>query len=151
MSQLIACRNGHEYTTENTYIYKGVRFCRACRKTASSAYEKIRIRPYNPEGSLRHKLMYLYELTLEQYQKLHDAQKGLCAVCGSPETHLDKKTGEPQRLSVDHDHKTGEVRGLLCRSCNRALGFLKDNADLCMRLINYLRNPPAKAILNGRE
>lgn len=58
-------------------------------------------------------LLKKYGITLEQYEHLYRAQEGRCAVC--------KRTAETfrHRLSVDHDHKTGEVRGLLCVHCNR--------------------------------
>ena len=54
-------------------------------------------------------------------------QNGVCAVCGVG-----------GKLHVDHDHETGLVRGLLCGSCNRALGLLKDNVDSLKMAIDYL-------------
>ncbi len=59
-------------------------------------------------------------------------QGGVCAVCGQPERRRNSKGGI-RRLSVDHDHATGEVRALLCHDCNTALGLLLDSPDL-MRL-----------------
>ena len=52
-------------------------------------------------------------VTVEQYDAMLDAQGGGCAICGNP-----PKT---RRLDVDHDHRTGKVRGLLCHRCNRTL------------------------------
>lgn len=69
-----------------------------------------------------------YGLTVEQYQEMYDAQEGLCSICGD---HHDT-------LCVDHSHETGKVRGLLCSSCNIALGKLKDDAVIVQRAADYL-------------
>jgi hypothetical protein len=58
-------------------------------------------------------LLRRYGITEEDYDKLFHKQQGLCAVCGRPASSFSI------RLSVDHDHKTGHVRGLLCKYCNR--------------------------------
>lgn len=82
----------------------------------------------------------VYGITLQQYDALFDAQDGACAICaGRPRT---------QRLAVDHDHRTGMVRGLLCKRCNhKMLGGSGDNPDLLRRAAVYLDNPPAFAII----
>jgi len=72
-------------------------------------------------------------LSQEGYESLLKAQEGGCAGCGSPVAN-----GSMKRLHVDHDHTTGEVRGLLCSSCNLALGLLKDDIDRVLRLACYL-------------
>ena len=59
-------------------------------------------------------------------------QKGVCAACGRPPHRT--------RLDVDHDHATNEVRGLLCRGCNLALGGVEDDPQTLLRLIQYLAN-----------
>lgn len=60
-------------------------------------------------------------MTLGDYRDLYLAQKGLCALCGKPETN-------GNLLVVDHDHQTGKVRGLLCSLCNLELGKYEDFA-----------------------
>lgn len=60
-----------------------------------------------------------------------EAQGGVCAICGGV-------TGY-KRLTVDHNHTTGKVRGLLCDLCNRALGNVKENTELLRQMIVYLR------------
>lgn len=74
-----------------------------------------------------------YGITLEDYDEMLEAQDNACAICG--------KTPEEngRRLHIDHDHETGEVRGLLCHSCNMLLGFAYDNIDILLNAINYLR------------
>jgi hypothetical protein len=61
------------------------------------------------------------------------AQKGCCAICG-----IDKPTGKWKIFAVDHNHKTGQVRELLCNECNRGIGYLKDSAELLQKAVDYI-------------
>jgi len=63
---------------------------------------------------------------------LFKAQRGRCAICKRTEAQIG------QRLFVDHCHKTGRVRGLLCRTCNSGLGFFRDDSDLMWQAFAYL-------------
>lgn len=72
-----------------------------------------------------------YGIEPEDYEALLLAQGGVCAICEKI-----CKTGK--RLSIDHDHVSGQVRGLLCSSCNRGIGNLHDDVDLLVRAANYL-------------
>jgi hypothetical protein len=80
------------------------------------------------------KLKSAYSLTLEEYNKLVSEQSGRCAICGN------KTSKKGLRLTVDHNHKTGIVRGLLCYKCNMALGLLNDSEELLVNAISYLTN-----------
>ena len=64
---------------------------------------------------------------------LYEKQNGCCAICGKSE----KDNG--QRLAIDHDHHTHQVRSLLCRNCNTGLGAFKDNETLMSKAIEYLK------------
>lgn len=78
-----------------------------------------------------------YGITADQYWLLYEAQGGRCAIC-------QRASGKARRLSVDHDHKTLLVRGLLCKPCNRdVLGHLRDSVMALARAIRYLLAPPA--------
>ena len=77
----------------------------------------------------RKQQLSLYGLTLEDYDTMLAEQNNSCAICN-------KTVGG--NLFVDHDHKTGEVRGLLCNGCNSGLGMLKDNLDLLRSAVLYL-------------
>lgn len=77
-----------------------------------------------------------YGITKEQYDTLYEAQGGVCWIC-------QRATGRTRKLSVDHDHATGYVRGLVCRPCNNILGHFRDNPDTALRVVTYLENPPA--------
>jgi hypothetical protein len=72
------------------------------------------------------------------YDQMFSAQGGVCAICGKPEMRLHERTATPISLVVDHDHETGEIRGLLCGRCNKGLGLLGDNATAIRRALAYL-------------
>lgn len=77
-----------------------------------------------------------FGITVEQYKLMLESQNNLCAICDQPERRM--KEDQPQRLSIDHCHITGKVRGLLCNNCNILLGFAKDNKAQLKRAIEYL-------------
>lgn len=81
------------------------------------------------------KLKSKYGLTRQAYDAMFDGQNGLCAICHQPEITSFKRT-----LSVDHDHITGQIRGLLCHFCNTGLGKFKDNPQLLVAAAQYLKD-----------
>jgi hypothetical protein len=90
------------------------------------------------ETARNSRLHSVYGITVAEYQKMHIEQQGLCDICRQPESRM--FNGHPRKLVVDHCHLTGEVRKLLCRSCNSALGFFKDNIETMKRAIEYVEN-----------
>lgn len=66
----------------------------------------------------------------DDYQELSLNQRGCCAICKQPPTN---------KLYVDHDHKTNKVRGLLCHSCNVALGHFRDDLHIIQNALRYLK------------
>lgn len=96
------------------------------------------------EPQRKYHLMSIYGITVDEYDALLKAQGGVCAICGKP-----PKT---RRLGVDHDHKTGVVRGLLCYFCNhRLLGGVKDDVEKLRAAVKYLDNPPAVPVIGARQ
>lgn len=85
----------------------------------------------------RNHLKTKYNLTLEQYKNLLILQNYVCKICKKPETVI--KSKKRAVLSVDHNHQTKEIRGLLCNNCNRALGLFKDDVVLLQGAINYIK------------
>ena len=77
-----------------------------------------------------------FDLSLEEYEKMLSEQNGVCAICNQPEMH--KRNGKLKALAVDHSHKTGEIRGLLCFDCNTGIGKLKDDPEVLRSAIRYL-------------
>lgn len=69
---------------------------------------------------------YNYDIVDAQYKLMFESQGGVCAICGQPETKKGSGGKILQSLSIDHSHKTGKIRGLLCRGCNAKLGVLED-------------------------
>lgn len=100
--------------------------CKKCHSAQTLAnYRK------NPSVK-RRSLLRRYGLTEGQYLGLVSAQGNKCAICGKRDRFRDV-------LAVDHDHKTGLVRGLLCGECNRGLGIFNDSIELLTAAIEYLR------------
>jgi hypothetical protein len=86
----------------------------------------------NPRKILDKSLRHLYGMTLEAYEILLAEQGGVCASCsGPPTTH--------GRLVVDHDHRTGAIRGLVCHHCNAAIGYAGDSPKRLEAAAAYLR------------
>jgi len=79
-----------------------------------------------------------YGITLDEYNKMHDAQNGLCAMCFQPETVKSHHTGEVRYLAVDHDHNTGKIRGLLCFRCNTMLEHFDKDLNKINAVIAYI-------------
>ena len=73
-----------------------------------------------------------YGIGVEEYDALLEKQGGVCAICGVNENY------SSWYFAVDHDHLTGEVRGLLCNKCNSAIGQLKDDPALIRKALAYL-------------
>lgn len=75
-----------------------------------------------------------YGLTIEQYNTMLIEQKCQCKICGKQHDPSVKRG----RLYVDHDHKTGEVRALLCGACNSGIGYFNHDTEIILRAIKYL-------------
>lgn len=78
----------------------------------------------------------LYGITEEDYLRMLKEQNEVCKICLKPETA--KAKDKVKRLSVDHCHTTGKVRGLLCNKCNTTLGKYEDSIETFERFVEYL-------------
>lgn len=119
-------------------------YCRSCHnkmqreKYSSDPMAKVRRqfragrrKEANPTAQREAELKRLYGITLQDYVDMFKKQGEVCAIC--KEECKTKKS-----LSVDHDHNSGKVRGLLCNRCNRALGMFQDSPPLLLRAAEYL-------------
>jgi hypothetical protein len=79
-----------------------------------------------------------FGISMADYHAMMVEQGSVCAICGNPESRVDHRTKLPRRLAVDHCHKSGKVRGLLCAPCNQGIGHLKDDPALLRKAIIYL-------------
>jgi hypothetical protein len=112
-------------------------YCRDCR--SKDSHQRLLLRKTDPNKKERIKrkslidhLRYQFGMSLEEFEKLFKAQNGRCKICGKTQEENNK------RLSIDHCHKTGKIRGLLCNNCNRGLGLFKDNPALLESALSYL-------------
>lgn len=96
--------------------------------------DKYQNSPAQREQVRAYDLKKTFGLTLEAYASILEAQHGVCAICSGPQSE------EGRMLAVDHSHATGKIRGLLCGNCNRGLGMFKDQEDLLLRAVLYLKN-----------
>lgn len=110
-----------------------VNFCKDCARTIDAVkYQtnkeaiKSRVRN-NPEQRVSK-----YQITRTELEELRVAQGNVCAICGTPPS-------SKKDLCIDHSHKTGQVRGLLCHSCNLALGYFKDDITRLVKATRYLQ------------
>ena len=87
----------------------------------------------NPERTRNNDLKRNYGITLNEHTQMYDEQNGVCAICKN------EGDGKWKKLCVDHDHKTGKVRQLLCRNCNMVLGQVGDNINILQSMIEYLQ------------
>lgn len=134
MKSKICTHCGQRKSLSDFYKNKGTKDgldprCKSCHRKACRQSR----RDYNKtdKGKLskyKAHLKYKFNLTLEEYDKMFEAQNGVCAICGLPEI--------ARRLAVDHDHKTGKIRGLLCANCNISLGWYEKNK---IEVEEYLR------------
>lgn len=79
-----------------------------------------------------------FKLTVEEYETKLAQQNYVCAICKKPEIVYEWRTGNVRKLSIDHCHHTGKIRGLLCTKCNHALGFFNDDPAIFQEAIDYL-------------
>lgn len=77
-------------------------------------------------------------MTVGFIEKLKETQNNSCAICKTPSASIPHSTFKYNPLVIDHDHSTGEVRGLLCPTCNALLGHAKDNVAILKGAIAYL-------------
>ena len=111
-------------------------YCRSCKNARSKK---------SPNYNKNIRNSYLkknYGIDEDEYERMFDAQDGVCAICRLPETRTKKSKSndlnQQTRLAIDHDHKTGNIRGLLCYKCNVGLGYFQDDATRLNKAIWYL-------------
>lgn len=143
-----------KFAPHQTNLDRHCHQCRDCvnaKARAKRAYDKI----HHPERHLRRleqnrewrknnaerfralctsgRLRLTYGISTADYDEMHESQGGVCAICGRT---------DQRRLSVDHDHVTGAIRGLLCTACNRGIATFGDNLDGALRVVEYLSRDP---------
>ena len=95
---------------------------------------------HNPRKHKNNSLKRRYGITIEQYDEMVSNQHDLCAICKKPEKAIHHSSNQIKPLSVDHNHTTGQVRGLLCFKCNYVVGLVESSKDRLKSFISYLEN-----------
>jgi len=104
--------------------------CKTCQQKYNQSFQ-------TPEKRKKRMLKLKYGITPQQYNRMLTDQNGTCAICKMAEKHRDSHTGAIRMLAVDHDHKTGDVRALLCDACNTSLGKMGENPERIKALLDY--------------
>ena len=128
----LGCKEEKDFSlfTNDKRIKSGLRSqCKACYAAVNKKNREIR---GWTEKDRDVRLQRTFGLNPGQYAEMLEEQDYKCAVCGRTEQENNK------RLAVDHCHKTGKIRKLLCHKCNCALGMVDDNKDTLSSLISYL-------------
>lgn len=131
-------RHNKNDVLKNTGIY-----CRICHNIRIAQWQKN-----NPDKTKLHKAkknenrhgrhrLKLYGVTEEQYKQMVKEQDNKCAICKQPEKR--KLHGKICSLSLDHDHKTGKVRQLLCHQHNLMIGYAGDAEEILQAGLDYIR------------
>jgi len=113
--------------------------CKSCNSNeAKQLWKSDKGKQSQRLRSRKYELKRLYGITLDDYNNLLKKQNYGCAICGS---QMKSKLGN---LHVDHDHKTGIVRGLLCIQCNITLGMLREDSNRIKKVLQYLEYNTSK-------
>lgn len=80
-----------------------------------------------------------YKISDDCFRRLLRDQKGLCAICNKKESYFMPKSNRIRELSIDHCHKTGKIRGLLCSQCNIGIGKFQESTEYLLSAIEYLK------------
>jgi transcription elongation factor Elf1 len=144
MKRCVDCNQSDlsEFTKDKTRSDGLDKRCKSCKKRIAKAYysthkEKFKengrnFQRKNPEWMTAKRLARRYGLDLKTYKSMLAAQSGKCAICNRDGSEFSR------RMAVDHNHKTGAVRGLLCTNCNTVLGKMNDNPALFLKAAEYL-------------
>lgn len=133
--------NGEYWIDAELYDYKLEQSREIARKSARKHRTRIHAvqkvwRSKNKDRLRAKNLCRTFGISIEQYDSMHYAQHGLCGICGQPESAVSGAC--IRRLAVDHCHRTGKIRGLLCSRCNAGIGYLGDSTARLTSAINYL-------------
>ena len=118
-------------------FYKTSNACKSCYTERQKLWNTNN-KEKRPINNRRHSLKKHYGLTESEHQLMVTKQNGTCAICN-----------QEGLLCVDHNHTTGKVRGLLCKSCNLGIGSFADDVERLQAAINYLNSQKEKAQVTG--
>ena len=118
---------------DDSMFYKNHRNCKKCHKQNVTRWQSNNKAKILLDGR-NYNIKKRYGITQLQYNNILNEQSGKCAICGTSEI----RRAKAKYFNVDHNHKTGKIRGLLCHDCNVLLGKLNDDIEMCKKVIEYL-------------
>ncbi len=121
---------------QETEFWKGQCYCIPCHKEKQKTEWKSR----TPAKRLEQHLKYKYGITSAKFLKVWNEQKGACAICLDALPALMSYENRRRGYAIDHNHETGQFRGILCVNCNTLLGMAKDSKKVLSNAISYLEN-----------
>jgi hypothetical protein len=110
-------------------------YCKTCKNKKREANGRINGRNKKRDT---YKRMKKFGISVEEYNGMLEEQNNKCEICGIHIEDYKNSSKIPRNFAVDHNHITGEVRGLLCSNCNTALGSFKENLEALQKAIDYL-------------
>jgi len=141
--ELLCHRCGAFKAPEEFYPHSGIArgyqyWCKDCCAVRRREGAGI---PQDPKLTRKYALKAAYGITPEEYDAMYERQEGRCAICGDPKDSWQPGMGVKGRfrfLVVDHDHRTGRVRGLLCTHCNIGIGQFREDPAIMRAAIPYV-------------
>ena len=128
-------KNPSNLKWSNLALNRGIKGYDSGTPEGRSAYGKA-WRAANVSKAKDYDLKKKFGISIRQYEDMFLAQHGKCAICDQRETS--KRNGNKMSLCVDHNHKTGAIRALLCRGCNQGIGNFLENPELLKKAISYI-------------
>jgi len=126
--------NGCKTHKDASDFWKGQSMCIACAKDRQKTTWNSR----TPKKRLEQHLKYKYGITHGEFLSAWDSQEGKCAICAGVLPDLMVYESRRRGYAIDHNHDTGEFRGILCLPCNTMLGMARDSARILAMAIRYL-------------
>jgi len=153
MADLFTCPRCFEDTESVNLVFSkkklwGCKFCwnkyqKNWRDNNRERFKEIKRKSLDKhvDTTRNYELLKSKGISLEEYNNILISQNNVCAICNTTDTrtYKDNRRGQILPLFVDHNHQTGEVRGLLCNKCNAGLGMFRDNPEYLASAISYLK------------
>lgn len=142
MKRCSVCKQRHElaefYRSQSSPDGRGYR----CKRCDTAARRQYALKHAAKWAESRHaiRIKAIFGIDRDTYEAMLIAQNHACAICKTLVGDTAAYRNGVRRLSIDHDHDSGKVRGLLCSSCNRGIGLLKDSEDVLAAAIIYLKS-----------
>ena len=142
--ELFKCKDCNEVKGASQFYFRKAQFykktglpirfsyCKDCHKIRTKIHNSM-----NKKTILNNRRINVYGISTEDYEVIYNKQNGTCKICRDKRDRL-KKNGQVFSLSIDHDHNTGRVRGILCNKCNLGLGNFQDKVTYLLRAVCYL-------------